>query len=153
MASRTGNGEGGMKHVFSRSLPDRSSRCRPFWPHGGFTLIELLVVLAIIALLLTLSVPRYFQSVDASKEVILAENLHTTRQTIDKFYADTGRYPDSLSELVEKKYLRGLPYDPVADSAASWIIIAPAGDTKGSVYDIKSSAPGLTHDGKPFSGL
>ena len=41
----------------------------------GFTLIELLVVLAIIATLLTLAVPRYYASIDKSKEAVLKENL------------------------------------------------------------------------------
>ena len=67
-------------------------------------------MLAIISLLATLAVPRYFQSIDTAKETILADNLRITRETIDKFYGDTGRYPDSLDELVEKKYLRALPY-------------------------------------------
>ena len=119
----------------------------------GFTLIELLVVLAIIALLLTLAVPRYFQSIDASKEAILAENLRITRETIDKFYGDTGRYPDSLDELVEKKYLRALPIDPITESAGTWTIVPPEDTDKGNVYDIKSGAPGNTRDGKPFTGL
>ena len=64
--------------------------------HWGFTLIELLVVLSIIALLLTLAVPRYFHSIEVSKEAVLRENLHLVRETIDKFYGDKGRYPDSL---------------------------------------------------------
>jgi general secretion pathway protein G len=50
-------------------------------------------------------VPRFFPSVDKTKETILAENLRTTRAVIDQFYADTGRYPESLEQLVEKKYL------------------------------------------------
>ena len=37
----------------------------------GFTLIELLVVMAIVATLLTLAVPRYFISIDRSKEAVL----------------------------------------------------------------------------------
>ncbi|HEU4845145.1 MAG TPA: type II secretion system protein, partial [Burkholderiaceae bacterium] len=37
---------------------------------AGFTLIELLVVLAIVALMLTLAVPRYFPSIDKSKEIV-----------------------------------------------------------------------------------
>ena len=37
----------------------------------GFTLIELLVVLAVVATLLTLAVPRYFGSIDRSKEAVL----------------------------------------------------------------------------------
>lgn len=117
----------------------------------GFTLIELLVVLAIISLLLTLAVPRYFQSISTAKEIILLENLHVARDTIDKFYADTGRYPESLDELVAKKYLRALPYDPVIESDSAWLILPPDDAAKGNVYSIKSSAPGLNRHGQAFS--
>ncbi|MFC3110103.1 type II secretion system protein [Undibacterium arcticum] len=126
---------------------------RPDSATAGFTLIELLVVLAIVSLLLTLAVPRYFQSIDTAKEIILAENLRTTRETIDKFYGDTGRYPESLDELVEKKYLRALPLDPVTDSAATWIIVAPDPTAKGSIYDIRSGAEGKARNGKPYTEL
>ncbi|MFA9439547.1 type II secretion system protein [Uliginosibacterium sp. sgz301328] len=119
----------------------------------GFTLVELLVVMAIIALLLTLAVPRYFNSLDRSKESILAENLRTTRETIDKFYADQGRYPDSLSELVTLKYLRSLPYDPITDSTQTWVIISPESPYRGQVYDIKSGARGGTKQGKAYSSM
>jgi general secretion pathway protein G len=119
----------------------------------GFTLIELLIVLSIIAVLLTLSVPRYFQSVDYSKETVLAENLRTTRDSIDKFLADNGRYPDSLDELVSKRYLRGLPMDPIVGNATSWKLTPPPTGYKGQVYDLHSSAPGNTRDGKLFSDL
>ncbi|HEY8102470.1 MAG TPA: type II secretion system protein [Burkholderiaceae bacterium] len=117
----------------------------------GFTLIELLVVLAIVALLLTLAMPRYFQSIDTSKDAILRDNLRITRDTIDKFYGDTGRYPKSLDELVEKKYLRALPLDPITDSTSTWVIVPPDDPDKGSVYSIKSGAPGNTKDGKPYA--
>ena len=118
---------------------------------AGFTLIELLIVLAIIALLLTLAVPQYFHSIDASKEKILAENLLVTRDAIDKFYGDLGRYPDSLQELVDKHYLRGLPVDPITDSATTWRIVPPPDDQfPGNVYDIKSGAEGTDRDGQPY---
>lgn len=120
---------------------------------AGFTLIELLVVLAIVALLLTLSLPRYFHSVDNAKETVLRENLKTTRDTIDKFYADTGRYPATLEELVEKKYLRALPIDPILGSATSWIIVVPDDPSKGGVYSIKSSAAGAGSDGATYSSF
>ena len=125
----------------------RAARC------GGFTLIELLVVLAIVALLLTLALPRYFQSIDVAKETILIQNLRTTRDAIDKFYSDTGRYPESLAELVEKKYVREMPYDPVVESDAKWTIVPPPGEAKGGVYDLKSPAEGLARNGKPFADL
>jgi general secretion pathway protein G len=117
----------------------------------GFTLIELLVVLGIVALLLTLAVPRFFPSVDKTRETILAENLRTTRAVIDQFYADTGRYPDSLDQLVEKKYLPRLPFDPVLDSDAGWVVVPPEDPSRGNVYDIRSGAEGKGRNGKPYS--
>ena len=125
----------------------------PFHRRHGFTLIELLVVLAIVALLLTLAVPRYFQSIDSSKETVLLENLHAVRDTLDKFYGDTGRYPESLNELVEKKYLRALPVDPITESTSTWIIVPPEDPAKGGVYNIKSGALGKRKDGTSFSEL
>ena len=117
----------------------------------GFTLIELLVVLGIIALLLTLAVPRYFPTVDAAKETVLTDNLRNMRDVIDQFYADRGRYPDTLEQLVEKKYLRALPVDPITDSTASWILVPPEDTSKGAIYSIRSGAPGNGRNGKPYS--
>ncbi len=122
-------------------------------PPRGFTLIELLVVLAIVAMLLTLAMPRYLQSVDVSKETVLVQNLATTRDSIDKFFADTGRYPTTLDELVERKYLRALPFDPVADSSTGWVIVPPEGGAKGNVYSIKSGAVGQARNGQAFADL
>jgi len=117
----------------------------------GFTLIELLVVLAIIATLLTLAVPRYFSSVDKSKEAVLKENLYQMRDAIGKYYADRGKYPESLQALATDKYLRSVPLDPVTDSATTWIVLAPEDPQKGGVYDVKSGAPGKALDGSEFS--
>jgi general secretion pathway protein G len=126
---------------------------RPLHRATGFTLIELLIVLAVIALMLTLALPEYLHSVDASKEKILAENLEVTRDAIDKFYGDVGRYPESLQELVDQHYLRSLPVDPITDSMTTWQIVPPEEQFPGNVYDIKSGAPGTDREGKPFDSL
>ncbi|WP_081488672.1 type II secretion system protein [Cupriavidus basilensis] len=123
----------------------------PWQARQGFTLIELLVVLSIIALLLTLSLPRYFHSVDKAKEAILMENLRVTRETIDKFLDDTGRYPESLQELVDRHYLRSLPVDPLTENNGTWLLIPPVDPAKGGVYDVKSTAPGQTRDGISYA--
>lgn len=117
---------------------------------GGFTLIELLVVLAIVASLLTLAVPRYLNQLEASKDAVLRDNLHTTRQVIDKFYGDVGRYPESLGELVEKNYLRALPVDPITESSTTWQIVGVPSGYKGTVYDIKSGAASRSKSGQAY---
>ena len=116
----------------------------------GFTLIELLVVITIIALLLTIAVPRYFGSVDRAKEAVLQENLASMRDSLDKFYADTGKYPDTLEDLISRRYLRKIPVDPMTESAETWVTIAPEDADKGGVYDVKSGAVGTARDGTPY---
>lgn len=119
----------------------------------AFTLIELLVVLAIIAMLLTIALPRYHRSIDMSKQTILAENLRTMREVIDKFQADTGRFPNSLEELVQRKYLRDIPVDPITESTGTWLIITPEEKNKGMVANIKSGAQGYNHQGIAYGEL
>lgn len=117
----------------------------------GFTLIELLVVMSIIALLLALALPRYFGHIDKSREVILKQDLTVMRDAIDKFHGDKGRYPESLEELVDTRYLRAIPIDPITEAPNAWVPVPPPGDEPGAVYDVKSSAPGTAKDGTAFA--
>jgi len=118
---------------------------------AAFTLIELLVVLAIIATLLMLAVPRYYSSVDRSKEAVLKENLYQMRDAIGKYYGDRGKYPESVEALATEKYLRRVPLDPITESAATWVAVPPEDPQKGGVYDVKSGAQGKGLDGTEYS--
>lgn len=130
------------------------NRDRPYFSRlGGFTLIELLVVFTVIALLLTIAVPRYFGSIDKSKEAVLRENLNQMRDAISRYYADKGKYPESLESLASDKYLRRVPLDPITESEKTWVVVQPADPQKGGVYDVRSGAQGRTRDGKDFSEL
>ncbi len=117
----------------------------------GFTLIELLVVMAIIATLLTLAMPRYFKSIDRSKESALRADLRGMREAIDKYYGDTGKYPDTLDDLVTKKYLRSIPPDPMTGSDQTWVVVPPEDPSEGGVYDIRSGEKGNDAEGKSYS--
>jgi general secretion pathway protein G len=117
----------------------------------GFTLIELLVVLAVVGTLLTLALPRYFGSIDKSKEAVLKENLYQMREAISRYHADKGRYPETLEALATDKYLRKVPLDPVTESAATWIVVAPEDPQKSGVYDVRSGAPGKGRDGSEYA--
>ena len=115
----------------------------------GFTLVELMVVLTVIALLLSIVVPDYVGRVRRAEEAALQENLSVMRDALDKHYADAGRYPKTLDELVSKRYLRSIPNDPLTQQAI-WLVEAPSDPQKGGVYDIHSAAKGTGSNGKPY---
>lgn len=117
---------------------------------SGFTLVELLVVMAVIATLLTLAVPRYFASMEKSREAVLQAHLALLRETLDRYYGDKGRYPDALDDLVTSRYLRSLPSDPITESSVTWIIVPPAQAELGGVYDVRSGAKGTARDGSAY---
>lgn len=116
-------------------------------PAKGFTLIELLVVMAIVATLLSLVAPRYFSSLDKAKETVLRQDLSIMRQAIDQFYSDTGKYPIDLLELVDKRYLRAIPIDPLTESNQTWIEVPSPNMTEAGVYDVHSGYQGRAADG------
>ncbi len=126
---------------------------KPLVPRSprGFTLIELLVVMAILATLLTLAAPRYFESVERGKEAALRTNLRLLREAIDKHRADTGRLPESLEALAQARYLRAVPADPMTERVDSWVVVPMPDGTLPGVYDVRSGAPGMARDGTAYA--
>ncbi len=118
----------------------------------GFTLIELLVVMTIIATLLSIAAPRYLRSVDDAREAALKSSLAQMREAIDQFHADRGAYPQALSDLVEKHYLRAIPADPITESAQTWQLVPlPGTEDVGAIYDVRSGAPGESRLGEAYA--
>ncbi len=131
--------------MLARTRPTRARTPRV----AGFTLIELIVVMAIVALLVSIAAPRYLQSVDRAKDNALRTSLNVMRDALDQFAADRGRYPDSLAELVDARYLRSIPADPWTGSTSTWVIVTPLDPTtKGKVYDVRSGMAGRASDGR-----
>ncbi|MBI5454957.1 MAG: prepilin-type N-terminal cleavage/methylation domain-containing protein [Deltaproteobacteria bacterium] len=115
----------------------------------GFTLLELMVVITIIGVLATIAVPMYQASITRAKEAALKEDLFEMRSSIDKHYADFGKYPESLSALVEKKYIRALPIDPFTGSDATWEAVAVLEED--GVYDVRSGSDLVGRNGVPYN--
>lgn len=116
---------------------------------GGFTLIELMVVLAIVATLLAIAAPRYFQHIERSKETVLKENLATIRNAIDQYHADSERWPLTLEALAESRYLRRVPVDPITERDDTWLSLPPPDGSEG-IYDVHSGAQGESVGGQPY---
>ena len=122
----------------------------------GFTLIELLAVMMIISILAAIAVPSYRRHQLKARETVLSEDLYQMRRAVDAFYADTGHYPDSLEDLINKHYLRGLPRDPFTSVNDSWECVAPEptddGElVEGGCFDVKSGSDQIGTDGLPYN--
>ena len=116
----------------------------------GFTLIELLVVMTIIAVLLTIALPRYFKTLEHSRETVLRQDLSVMREAIDKHYGDYGQYPDSLAALVERKYIRAVPIEPISKSPDAWQVVVSDDPDHPGVRDVRSLTEGVGSDGRPY---
>jgi general secretion pathway protein G len=122
----------------------------------GFTLIELLVVLALVGLLASLAAPRYLRSLAVAEERALASSLATMRDAIEQFAADKGRWPESLDELAQARYLRAVPPDPVTGARDGWIELSAStpplgGAAAGGIEDVRSGAAGRGSDGRLYA--
>lgn len=117
----------------------------------GFTLVEILLVLVLISLLAGLSAPIVTKSIQRSKESALQENLLVMRTALDAYYADKGVYPGALQVLVDDKYLRFIPVDPITKNKESWQIIFDEESDDLGVSDVKSGSEQVSMKGSRFS--
>lgn len=123
------------------------------FPQRGFSLIELLVVMAIMGALIAIALPRYQGSVENARLTALKANLRAMRDSLGRHYEDRGRYPESLEALIEARYLKAVPVDPMSESAETWILIEDEAGELGGVVDVRSGAKGTTTEGVPYGDL
>jgi general secretion pathway protein G len=123
--------------------------------HRGWTLIELMVVLSLIVLLAGLALTNYRNAVIRAQEAVLKEDLFRMRDLIDQYYADRGKYPASLEDLVSEGYLRRIPADPFTNSSETWETVMAEPDltnpsAESGIYDIRSGSERTALDGTSY---
>lgn len=129
------------------------------FPPRGFTVIELMVVLTVMAILVSIAAPRYVAHVDNARDTALKHNLKAIREAIDQFQADRGLAPKSVAELVQARYLKEVPEDPVTQRRDSWLFVS--GDQSVATdaiavgvagrATVRSGAPGTAKDGSRYA--
>ena len=127
----------------------------------GLSLIELLLSITIVAILANIAIPVSEATIKNRRENLLFENLMTIRKAIDRYYVDKNKlspkpkewqkYPKSLEELVQKKYLRKIPTDPFTGKASYKIIYYRELPTPAGVFDVKSLCNELSSKGDLYS--
>lgn len=121
----------------------------------GFTVIEMMVVLTVMAILVGLAAPRYVARLDQARETALRHDLKAMRDAIDQYQADRGAAPQSLSDLVQARYLREIPEDPITQQRDSWVFeVAPGSNLLGTPTGragVRSGATGAAKDGTRYA--
>ncbi|QYO68089.1 type II secretion system GspH family protein [Leptolyngbya sp. 7M] len=118
-------------------------------------MFELMIAMFVLIILLSVAVPVYQRTVQHAKETVLKENLWQMRRAIEQYTADKGRLPQSINALVEARYLREVPIDPILEKA-EWDEkfgtdpMSPDGEQ--GLVDVKSLATGRDSDGNPYNG-
>lgn len=120
---------------------------------GGFSLLELMIAMFILIILLSVALPTYQRSVQQARETVLKENLMHMRRAIDQYTTDKGKLPASLEDLIEAKYLREIPVDPLYEKA-EWEEIRGedplSQDGEEGLKYVKSLHDGTDAEGKPY---
>jgi general secretion pathway protein G len=121
---------------------------------SGFSLLELMISMFILIILLSVAIPTYQRSVQHARETVLKENLWQMRKAIDQYETDKGKLPQSIDDLVEGKYLRDRPVDPITEGT-EWDEVHDtdpnsAEESEGLV-NVKSKSTDADSDGKPYS--
>ncbi len=122
----------------------------------GYTLIELIIVMAIISILVAIAVPMYQKSLVRTKESLLKNNLFTLRTVIDEYTFDKQKAPQTLNDLVDQGYLRGVPVDPITGSNQTWRVvmedaITSVDQTQPGIYDVRSGSDARSLEGNSYA--
>lgn len=115
-----------------------------------------MIVMAIVAILASIAIPHYLQSVQRAKEAVLKEDLQVMRNAIDSYTVDKEKAPQSLDDLVQGGYLKSVPVDPMTNRNDTWMPGMSDNpmtimETQGGIDDVHSGSQDLAADGTTYN--
>jgi general secretion pathway protein G len=134
-------------HITAFGLQNKrgcNSSARRGFRAAGFSLLEMLIVITIILILAGIAAGRYEKSVLRAKEATLKQDLFVMRNAIQQYTLDKEAGPSSLDDLVQGKYLSGIPVDPITrtrdwQTESEQVVLDPLQTTPG-ITDVHSSS-------------
>ena len=124
----------------------------------GFTLIELMIVISMMAILVSVAIPAYRESVVRARESVLRQNLFTLRSLISQYTLDKQKAPQALDDLVSGGYLKQIPMDPMTNRNDTWTadqetdtIMSLDQQDQGGIVDVHSGSSGVGSDGTAYN--
>jgi general secretion pathway protein G len=130
---------------------------QPRSSESGFTLMELMIVMMIIGILSAIAAPIFLRTVNKAREAVLREDLHTTRDAIDRYTVDKEKAPQSLDDLVQAGYLKSIPVDPITSRSDTWItgqsqdMTSITEMSEGGIDDVHSGAQAVSSEGTSYN--
>lgn len=124
----------------------------------GFTLIEMIIVFTMIGILVGLALPQFKNAAKKARESTLKEDLTILRKLIDQYFTDKAKYPASIQSLVDEKYLRKIPVDPIT-GRPDWVEVReePGVDDllepgyQAGITEVHSSSDATAMDGTVYN--
>jgi len=114
-----------------------------------------MIVITIILILLGMAAASYTKSVRRAREAVLRNDLQELRKAIDNYTLDKLAPPQSVTDLVDNKYLHSVPIDPITQQA-DWVpvfdsvILSPDQNGTG-MTDVHSNSDQTSLEGTPYN--
>ena len=109
----------------------------------GFTLIELLVVLAILAVIVGLVMPNFFEIIPGARTTMIRGQHEKMREAVFSFYIDTGTFPNEWSDDGGKRQLTNNT-PPASDWNGPYLERPPVPNDWGGVTRVVYADPWYT---------
>ena len=117
-----------------------------------------MIVIFIVAILVSVAVPAYNQSIVRARESVLRQNLFTLRSVISQYTLDKQKAPQALEDLVSGGYLKQIPTDPMTTRNDTWtadqdtdVIMSLDQQGEGGIVDVHSGSSGVGSDGTAYN--
>ena len=102
--------------------------------NSGFTLIEVMIVVAIVAIILTVALPAYFDQIRKTKRSLAKSELMSIMARQEQFFVNNKRYATSMTDL-------GYAANPFAIDADGTEVLVTAGSR---IYTVQFAAGATT---------